>query len=194
VEHGGDGNFTNAPLFVDFAGSDYLLQSNSPCINWGDNTYVSGAVDLEGNPRIVEGYVDVGCHEYQGVIGEADNDADGMSDAWERQWFGVNVLPDGNPDGDESPNVDEYVAGTDPTNGYSFFTAADTVAEVNGTNCFVVEWISIPDRLYSVQWSTNIVSGFQTLETGIEHPQGSYTDTTHNAESEGFYKVDVRMK
>jgi len=47
---------------------------------------------------------------------------------------------------------------------------------------------------YSIQWSTTLVADFQTLETGIEHPQGSYTDTTHNAESEGFYRVDVQLK
>ena len=115
----------------------------------------------------------------------ADTEGDGLPDGWEAP-HGINPLVDDtidNPDGDWHNNQDEYIAGTDPTNGYSFFTAANTVVEVNGTNCFVVEWISIPDRLYSVQWSTNLVSGFQFLETGIEHPQNSYTDTTHNAES-----------
>lgn len=317
ITPGENGSITNNPLFVDAANGDYHVQSNSPCINWGNNTYVSGSTDLDGNPRIIEDYVDMGCYEYQSLIGEADNDDDGMSDAWERQWFGINILSDGNADGDTSSNGDEYVSGTDPTNsasyfhvttataeveggarfiiewtavtgrvynilwtpsltqefqpleigiqypqnsytdtvhsaessGYyrvvvmrsdydadgdglpndweiqyaeaeayadgdndgfdnlaefisgtdptnevSYFTAANSVAEVNGTNCFVVEWISIPDRLYSVQWSTNLTTGFQTLETSIEHPQNSYTDTLHNAESESFYKVDVRLK
>ena len=194
IPGGENSSITNNPLFTDAANGDYHLQSNSPCINWGDNAYVSGAVDLDDNPRIVEGYVDMGCYEYQGLIGEADNDGDGMSDAWERLWFGAHVSPGGNADGDIQSNGDEYVAGTDPTNGLSYFTAANSVAEVNGTNCFVVEWISIPDRLYSVQWSTNLVSGFETLETGLEQPQHSYTDATHNAETEGFYKVDVQMK
>ena len=58
----------------------------------------------------------------------------------------------------------------------------------------MVEWISVPDRLYSVQWSTNLAEGFQTLEAGIEFPQGSYTDSTHNVETEGFYRIDARLK
>jgi len=318
VVDGIDGNITNAPLFVDFAGGDYHLQSNSPCINWGNNAYVAGAVDLDGNPRVVEGYVDMGCYECQSLIGDADNDGDGMSDAWERRWFGVNVVPEDNADGDPQDNNSEYItgtdptnaasyfhvttdtttegnpsqyiiinwaavtgrvynvlwtpslmdafepleigiqypqnsytdtvhsvessgyyrvvvmradydmdgdglpndwesqygvadafahgdsdgfnnlaefiSGTDPTNGASYFVAANSVADVSGTNCFVVEWISIPDRFYSVQWSTNLVTGFQAMETSIEHPQNSYTDITHSAESAGFYKVDVRLK
>src|ERR1017187_1678066 len=49
------GNFTNAPLFVDQAGGDFHLQTNSPCINAGLNAYASGASDLEGHPRISGG-------------------------------------------------------------------------------------------------------------------------------------------
>ena len=41
------------------------LQPNSPCINAGDNSYVTGATDLDGNPRISGGTVDIGAYEYQ---------------------------------------------------------------------------------------------------------------------------------
>src|SRR5258705_260647 len=34
---GGVGNFTSAPLFVDYAAGNLSLQSNSPCINSGLN-------------------------------------------------------------------------------------------------------------------------------------------------------------
>jgi len=194
VTHGGDGNTTNAPLFVNFAEGDYHLRSNSPCINWGNNACVVGSVDLDANPRIVESHVDMGAYEYQGLLRLVDSDGDGLLDDWEWQWFGGNVLPEANPDDDVSPNEDEFVAGTDPTSETSYFAAANAVVEVDGTNYFMVEWISIPDRLYSVRWSTNLVDGFQTLEAGIEYPQSSYTDTTHNAETEGFYQVEVKQK
>ena len=50
---GGGGNITNEPLFVNLIGENFHLQSNSPCINAGNNAYVTGTNDLDGNPRIV---------------------------------------------------------------------------------------------------------------------------------------------
>ncbi len=56
---------TNAPLLVDLAGGNYRLQFGSPCIDTGSNVYVTTAADLNGNPRIVNGAVDMGCYENQ---------------------------------------------------------------------------------------------------------------------------------
>ena len=40
------------------------LRPDSPCINAGNNTYVVGSTDLDGQPRIVGGTVDMGAHEF----------------------------------------------------------------------------------------------------------------------------------
>ena len=52
------------PGFVDAVNGDYRLAAGSPCIDAGDNSYVTTTTDLAGNARIVNGKVDIGCYEY----------------------------------------------------------------------------------------------------------------------------------
>ena len=47
------------------AGGNYRLQAGSPCIGAGNNGYVQGATDLDGNARTVNTTVDMGAYEYQ---------------------------------------------------------------------------------------------------------------------------------
>ena len=56
--------YTGNPGFVDAANGDYRLAAGSPCIDAGDNSYVTGDKDLAGNARIANGTVDIGCYEY----------------------------------------------------------------------------------------------------------------------------------
>jgi len=77
---GGDGNITVNPQFVDpdgpdndpntFEDNDYRLLPGSPCIDVGVNEdWMAGAVDLDGNPRILAGIssltVDMGGYEFK---------------------------------------------------------------------------------------------------------------------------------
>ncbi|MDI6752036.1 MAG: carboxypeptidase regulatory-like domain-containing protein [bacterium] len=63
----GAGNINANPLFV--GGGDYHLQSTSPCIDTGTNSAVPSwlTTDLDGNPRIVNGRVDMGAYEFQEI-------------------------------------------------------------------------------------------------------------------------------
>ena len=65
---GGEGNITDAPQFVDRDAGDYRLRSGSPCVNSGTNGYVTYDTDLDGYPRIVNGTVDMGVYEFQGLL------------------------------------------------------------------------------------------------------------------------------
>ncbi len=140
-------NFDNPPLFVDPASGNFRLQSNSPCINTGNNTYVAGGADLDGRPRVVGGSVDMGAYEFQpGVSGHFI--------AWLQQY---GLLTDGSadtadPDGDRLNNWQEWRAGTDPTNAQSVLRVLTPPPAGADSR---VRWESVPGRSYSLEWSTS---------------------------------------
>jgi hypothetical protein len=108
-------NWVGDPLFVDLAGGDLRLQSNSPCINAGNNAFALTGSDPDGNPRIKGGTVDMGAYEYQ-------SPASMISYAWLQQFnLPINPATDtADPDGDGVNNYHEWLAGSDPTNPFSF--------------------------------------------------------------------------
>ena len=60
-----DNIITNNPEFVDAAFGNYRLESFSPCIDAGTNmSWMTGDTDLDGNPRIIGGIVDMGAYEF----------------------------------------------------------------------------------------------------------------------------------
>jgi len=47
------------------AAGDYHLLEGSPCIDAGTNLdWMAGATNLDGNPRIHDGWADMGCYEF----------------------------------------------------------------------------------------------------------------------------------
>ena len=61
----GEGNIEVWPKFQDFHQGEYRLQNESPCIDRGNNGYLSdrNLLDVEGLPRNVGSQVDMGAHE-----------------------------------------------------------------------------------------------------------------------------------
>lgn len=184
----GTGNFTNAPLFVDLAGGNFRLQTNSPCIGTGNNAYVTTSVDLDGRPRIVGGTVDMGAYEFQGA---------GMGEfiAWLQQY---GMAMDGpadyaDPDGDHMNNWQEWRAGTNPTNAASVLQLASPSNSISG---ITVTWQSVNTRTYYLQVSTNLASqpAFITVQSNLTGQVGttSFTDTTATNGNSFFYRVGVQ--
>jgi len=69
IEGGYLGGTNQAPLFTDAANDDFTLQSGSPAINAGDNSFIPAGIttDLLQNVRIYNTTVDMGCYEFGSV-------------------------------------------------------------------------------------------------------------------------------
>jgi parallel beta-helix repeat protein len=183
----GLGNISNAPAFVDLPGGNFRLQTNSPCINKGNNSSATG-YDLDGRTRIVGGTVDMGAYEFQGA---------GMSEftAWLQQ-YGLPV--DGSADyldsdRDGCSNWQEWVAGTVPTNAASALAVQPLVILPPGVT---ITWASVADRLYSLERATNLLMplAFTILQSNIPALPGttSFLDTNPAATGPIFYRVGVQ--
>jgi hypothetical protein len=58
-------NIDLSPQFFNPVGGDFHTQSTSPCIAAGTTSAPAlPPTDLEGNPRIVNGQIDLGCYEF----------------------------------------------------------------------------------------------------------------------------------
>jgi hypothetical protein len=187
---GGTGNITNDPTFVNPAAGNLRLQTNSACINAGDNASAAGSTDLDGRTRIVGGTVDMGAYEFQGA---------GMGEfiAWLQQY---GLPTDGSSDfvdfeGDGMNNWQEWIAGTDPTNPLSVLKML-APASTNNPSGMVVSWQSVSNITYFLQSSTNLTAQpvFSTIRSNIVGHVGttSTTDTTATNNGPYFYRVGVQ--
>jgi hypothetical protein len=87
------------PMFVDAGANNYRLTDCSPALNAGNNTHTNGSQDLDLNPRIAGGTVDIGCYEFPGT--PVDSDGDGVPNACDicpSGDDGVDADTDGVPD------------------------------------------------------------------------------------------------
>jgi len=149
-----------------------------------DFTSASGSVS-SNRPTL---YLTLGSQS--GPAGDADDD--GIPDEWENQYFGgsTNAHPHALAANGVNTVLEAYVAGLNPTNSEKFLSSV-LCPPASGR---ILQWNAASGRVYSVYWATNLLGGFQPLETNILWPQNSWTDTLHSAEDGGFYKIKVQMQ
>jgi hypothetical protein len=121
-----------------------------------------------------------------------DADWDGILDSWETNYFpSISACdPNADVDGDGLNNMQEYIAGTVPTNASSLFKISDAVAR--GSTGYIY-WPSVSGRNYAVYRSTNITKAWDTLPVtnniAGDGTTKSYVDST-NANA-AYYRLGV---
>ncbi len=95
------------------------------------------------------------------ATGSSDCNGDGLPDLWQIQYFGsptaANAGPNVDPDGDGMSNLQEYLAGTDPTNGASLFHVTAVIEQGNN---ILVRWVCGGGR-------TNVLQAAASLPAGV---------------------------
>jgi hypothetical protein len=182
----GTGNFSNPPCFVDPTSGNFRLQTNSLCINAGNNLYAMGLTDLDGRPRINGSTIDVGAYEFQsagmgefiGYLQKYSLATDGSTDY-------------ADSDGDLLNNWQEWKSGTVPTNAVSVLKMSSSTNAISGT---VVTWQSVSGITYHLQRSSDLAGGFTSIASNLVGQAGStsYPDATATNAGPYFYRVGVQ--
>lgn len=139
-------------------------------------------------------------HDMDGLADDddLDDDNDGIPDVWEER-YGQDPLnaDDAHDDGDEdgADNLEEYIAGTAPTNKTSRFEITSVDSRSAATE-FVLQWPCASNRVYSVERSADLIAGaWECIASNMTPvlPDNVYTDKPPVIEGTLYYRVNVRI-
>jgi subtilisin family serine protease len=119
-----------------------------------------------------------------------DTDNDTLPDWWESEQLASTAATD--PDGDDSVNADEFLAGTSPANGSSRFAFTDFQTDATGvTGSFP----TIAGRLYQIEWTDDLSAALWTPLGSMIEGNGSPHFFTYPGATSGsprrFYRLQV---
>jgi hypothetical protein len=178
---------TTAPGLFRFdrvTGSNQLVIARSavPGVNWFSPPVISSngttIAFKSTDSALVAGDANQAIDAFAGqltALSLADGDSDGIPDWWLQQFFGHT---DGqandfsragdDADGDGLTNIEEFLTGTNPTDGASVLEIQITLTPPTGTNV-VLSWPAQSGKNYRVQFSDDLVSGtWQNLTTPVQ--------------------------
>jgi hypothetical protein len=181
---------------VNYSGSNKRWRDSEFYIPW---QYTAGKTNLDIRISSAGGWNEY-LYQVYSVIPldpSSDIDADGTPDQWEGMYFADirSARPGDDGDGDGLSSQEEYISGSDPLNRQSVFLTEASLAPDAGTTYRdrVLSWPSIPGRVYSVCWSSNLMNGFQVLKDDVPWIENVFTDTVQRAHSQGYYRINVRL-
>ncbi|QJE97426.1 hypothetical protein [Luteolibacter luteus] len=129
---------------------------------------------------------------YAGASDDGDVDNDGIPDAWET----ANGLDPGNAtdanqdrDGDGFSNRDEYLAGTNPSSGTSFFRAVVNGPGTSGGSDITLSWSSVAGKTYTILATQDLAQPF--LPIGSVTASGTQSTFPTSLAAGRFFKLSV---
>ncbi len=166
---------TNAPdlyLYDRFSGTNSLLTLEQPASDWMQRPS-KPAISVDASSAVFQSYgsgLSFGhVSRLQDVFAallppaaNADSDGDGIPDWWMIQYFGHISgqagdlsLPQDDPNGTGMTTLQDYIAGTNPTDPTSIFQVLVAPAISPGGNVTLF-WTAVAGRSYSVQYKDSL--------------------------------------
>jgi hypothetical protein len=113
---------------------------------------------------------------------------------WEQFFFGsTGINPNADPDGDGMSNLQEFLAGTNPTDAESSLR----IVQVLGSNTNVrVDWSSADGRIYALERAPALQpsSNFTSIAINLTStpPVNAFIDTNASSPGPHFYRIRVQ--
>jgi hypothetical protein len=176
--------------------SSQVTYSRTPAVSPTGVTYTNAAILSPALTNFNFSAGDRGRSErvdLQVTLGFLDTDNDGLDDNWEMAYFD-NLSRNGAADfdGDGMSDFAEYKAGTDPKNAQSLFAfigiSPDPLAGI------AVQWSSVASKSYTVQRSSDLLTGFANLQTNIAATPGTNYLRDATATNRGPYFYRIRLE
>ena len=175
----------------------YLDGSDTPVITTG-NVYMFSGLNAGSEHSVELVYVlPDGSRSPRSMAGEGatwgrDENSDLLPDDWQTKYFGLSSIDwpaaSDDSDGDGVPNIEELLAGTNPTDALSLLKT-EFIKTAAGSK---LEWNSQPGAIYQVQVTTDISSWFDAGEPRLAV---STSDSVSIVDDQGIavYRV-VRLR
>ena len=121
-------------------------------------------------------------------LGVGDSDNDGMDDDWEVAQFGdLNRDGAGDQDGDGQSDLQEFVAGTNPTSAGSILRVL-TVTPLGGGSTTVV-WTAVAGRSYLVQYKDSLDAAWTNASEVLAATSASMSFAHNSSAPQRYYRV-----
>jgi hypothetical protein len=132
------------------------------------------------------------CQVIPGGPPSTDDDGDLIPNDWETLYFGTSTgaIAGVDTDLDGFINIDEYIAGTNPTNGLSYFEFNNITPSGVARS---LEFETVTGRVYQVLWTTSLFNQVWLNSTNGIIGSGSPVSVTDTNEGDRFFQIRTRL-